>query len=112
MLYCDTGPGSESVPGIKPPKKAVGWVLRLQKARPRAVRLDVQYCTHLGMCRPRRLWRHDRQDGWVAAAKIRMTTASPSLPTGVVVWTISLHGEKVEMRESSEPKPLLSGGAG
>lgn len=52
-----------------------------------------------------------RKNGRVGAAKIRMTGASPPRPTGVVVWTLKLRGEKVERQESSEANPPVRWGA-
>jgi len=50
------------------------------------------------------------QNDRVAAAKIRMTRARPPRPTGVVVWTLRLHGGKVERQEGSEAKPPVRWG--
>jgi hypothetical protein len=52
----------------------------------------------------------DRTERSGAAAKIRMTRASPPRPTGVAVWTLRRHGGKVERQEGSEAKPPVRWG--
>jgi hypothetical protein len=45
----------------------------------------------------------------VAASRIRMTAASPHRPTGVAVWTLGLHGGKVESKGAARPSPQFVG---